>query len=298
MNSPVAIGGVGGSGTRVLAAMLQELDWSIGPELNHALDNGWFEHFFWNPSLRMHAERDDLIRRAKAFADASSAIDRPSAETRKTVRASIGSAMGARIRRHGRSRVQRAKDTGEVITRARNIAKGAHFDAAKQPGWGWKQPTTHLYLEELAEAIPNLRYVHLVRHGLDMAFSNNQAQLRSFSPWYGLPAVGQERGEELAVLSLAFWAKANQRAVDVGERLLGDRFLLLRFEDVCRDPASAVEKFCNLIGADPDAATRARLEAMPSEPSTAGRSAGAQLDRFDDGDLDALRRFGYEPIGS
>ena len=39
---PVAIGGVGGSGTRVIAEILIQLGFYIGSDLNSANDNLWF----------------------------------------------------------------------------------------------------------------------------------------------------------------------------------------------------------------------------------------------------------------
>ena len=38
----VAIGGVGGSGTRLIARMLGQLGWYLGDDLNESVDNLWF----------------------------------------------------------------------------------------------------------------------------------------------------------------------------------------------------------------------------------------------------------------
>ncbi len=45
-DSPVAIGGVGGSGTRVVAQLLMKLGFYIGSDLNKANDNLWFVLLF------------------------------------------------------------------------------------------------------------------------------------------------------------------------------------------------------------------------------------------------------------
>jgi hypothetical protein len=37
--------------------------------------------------------------------------------------------------------------------------------------WGWKEPNTHVVLDRLWAELPRLKYVHVRRHGLDMAFS-------------------------------------------------------------------------------------------------------------------------------
>src|SRR5580704_16555406 len=47
----VAIGGVGGSGTRVGAALLQMLGYYIGDDLNEPLDNLWFTLLFKRRSV-------------------------------------------------------------------------------------------------------------------------------------------------------------------------------------------------------------------------------------------------------
>jgi hypothetical protein len=44
--SPVIIGGVGGSGTRLIAQMLKELGFYLGSDLNSANDNLWFTLLF------------------------------------------------------------------------------------------------------------------------------------------------------------------------------------------------------------------------------------------------------------
>ena len=46
IQAPIAIGGVGGSGTRVIASILKEVGIYIGGDLNHANDNLWFTLLF------------------------------------------------------------------------------------------------------------------------------------------------------------------------------------------------------------------------------------------------------------
>ena len=47
-------------------------------------------------------------------------------------------------------------------------------------GWGWKIPGNFYILKQLAERYPNLKYIHSLRNGLDMAFSKNQNQLNNW----------------------------------------------------------------------------------------------------------------------
>ena len=49
LDGPVAIGGVGGSGTRVVAEVLKCLGFYLGSLLNSSLDNLWFTLLFKRP---------------------------------------------------------------------------------------------------------------------------------------------------------------------------------------------------------------------------------------------------------
>ena len=46
LDTPIGVGGVGGSGTRLIAAILQELGFYLGRDLNEPLDNLWFTLLF------------------------------------------------------------------------------------------------------------------------------------------------------------------------------------------------------------------------------------------------------------
>ena len=52
MRPPVAIGGVGGSGTRLIAEIVNRLGYYIGGDLNSAADNLWFTLLFKRVELR------------------------------------------------------------------------------------------------------------------------------------------------------------------------------------------------------------------------------------------------------
>ena len=66
-NSPIIIGGIGGSGTRVIAEILTLLDVYLGRALNKSLDNLWFTALFKrrdlfekNPEIRKGEIREGL----------------------------------------------------------------------------------------------------------------------------------------------------------------------------------------------------------------------------------------------
>jgi len=50
-NSPIIIGGFGGSGTRVIAEILKSCDYNIGIDINKANDDLSFTFFFKTPKI-------------------------------------------------------------------------------------------------------------------------------------------------------------------------------------------------------------------------------------------------------
>ncbi|MEZ5283921.1 MAG: hypothetical protein R2712_03745 [Vicinamibacterales bacterium] len=54
---------------------------------------------------------------------------------------------------------------------------------------GLKEPNTHVFLDRLAVVYPDMKCVHVVRNGLDMAFSASQNQLRLWGPRFLGPGL-------------------------------------------------------------------------------------------------------------
>jgi hypothetical protein len=119
--------------------------------------------------------------------------------------------------------------------------------AGKPPGQRWllKNPRSILMLEPLSNCLEGLFFVHVVRNGVEMAFSGNQRQ----AVLHGDRILGPE-GERLAhgpVRSLAVWEAVNR----MGERfarLQPDKYLRIRYEDFCLNPAQEMERLDRRVG--------------------------------------------------
>ncbi len=131
--------------------------------------------------------------------------------------------------------------------------------------WGWKEPRSIYYLPFLDAAMPTLRFLHFVRDGRDMAFSENQNQLVK----HGDAVLGQElRKAKTPVRSIAVWSRVNTAAADYGREQLGDRYLQVRFEDLCATPAETVRRISDFFGLQADVEAAA---AAVRPPDTLGR---------------------------
>lgn len=131
--------------------------------------------------------------------------------------------------------------------------------------WGWKRPEFIYVLPFLSRQLPTMTFLHVVRHGLDMALSSNQNDLKR----YGAAVLGWRYGHEpLPLRSLRLWMLGNLPAVEFGESTLGPRYLRVHYEALCLRPAETITALFNSLGlpADPRAAA-----ALVTDPGTLER---------------------------
>jgi hypothetical protein len=279
--SPVAIGGVGGSGTRVAASLVRMLGIYLGSDLNPALDNLWFTLLFKRPRWyeRGRVAGESVASLLAVFERAmTTGLADVADEADRTLIASAADDIESYPRPMGAGRAQAAS----LLASRALIPAGA--------AWGWKEPNTHIFLSDLADFFPRLKYLHVIRHGLDMAFSTNQAQVLN---WGHLLLPSGPSSDASPSRALKYWLAANERACALGDRLGADRFLLLRFESLCADPKQEIRRVAEFLGMDVSPARLERLAALPLAPVTSGRYRDQRLDVFDPQDVERVRRFGY-----
>jgi len=180
-----------------------------------------------------------------------------------------------------------------MVDELRALAARQWAGRAADGPWGWKEPRSIYLLPLLRDELRGLRFLHVVRDGRDMAYSDNQQQLVK----HGAAVLGDGPGEPLPLRSIALWREVNLRAADFGERELGPRYLRIRFEDLCADPGVVAADVLAFFGLDGDAEAIAREEVSP--PRSLGRwrdEDGAAVAELEAAAGDLLRRFGY-PVG-
>jgi hypothetical protein len=173
-------------------------------------------------------------------------------------------------------------ELGPLLERHRAPADGA--------AWGWKEPRSIFLVSFLARALPGLRLLHLVRDGRDLAFSKNQNQPRKHADAF----LGSESEKpDAPPRSIELWNAVNLKAADAGEAELGDRYLRIRFEDLCADPEPVIARVLGFLELEGDPAELAE-EVEP--PPTLGRWREADpelVQELEQNAAPALERFGY-----
>jgi len=287
LQGPIVTGALGGSGTRAIAQAFGELGVYMGGKLNPAHDNLWFTLLVKRPRW--------LPRRL--------AGKRPSPEIVEALRVLEAIMTGGNL---DRERIGMLADAaadmaawGHDDRKARKGAGAFRLPAsalnAKPPKsgwWGWKEPHSHIVLPELVSTFPDLRYVHVLRHPLDMAFSDNKTDLRLWAPSFGVTPPG-DGGIGDSNAQLRWWVRSAEMA-SANAAALGDRFTFVRFEELCSDPATTLRGVCDAFGLDASDEELGRAAAHVETPKSTGRWRQHPWQELDPELIVAAGRFGFD----
>jgi hypothetical protein len=287
LSGPVIIGGVGGSGTRVVAEIINLLGFYIGGDLNPAKDNLWFLMLFKRPRWFRRARHDKhkIFTGLRLLSKAMLHKTVPGwPELKFLIRAVLEiSIFGHNYKGDGRGLWP--------FVRAWNMVAGQPKMIMDQTRWGWKEPNSHIYLEYLAAFFGDIKYIHTIRHGLDMAFSDNQQQLYNWGPIFDLE-LPQSKFDEPAA-SLKFWIKSNRRVIESGQKLGDQKFLIVNFDQLCLSPESEIKKIVSFLNIEPHADDLEALIRIPQIPKSLGRYRAHDISQFDPADLNELENLGF-----
>jgi hypothetical protein len=174
------------------------------------------------------------------------------------------------------------------------------------PAFGWKDPRNTFTLPVWQRVFPNLRAIHIVRHGVDVAASlarRHAKALRAATGESVPPALTVIRDDVLGVLSsrrgwtlaeaLTMWEQYVEKAREESAAL-GERALEVRYEELLTQPERvipAIATFCRVPAPGQHAALLDGLEpgrafAFRRDPELVAFAVTAR---------EALARHGYAP---
>lgn len=267
---PIAIGGVGGSGTRMIAQLLIDAGIYMGADLNGANDNLW--------AVLLFNHRSVPALNASAFAERVSVFSR-----RMEGWVPAPAEPEARFVQSLSAQPHGQHSSAWLSERCRTFLDASR-KGPRTSRWGWKSPPTHMIADRLLETIPGLRYVHVRRSGLDMAFSENRNQLR----YWGRMQLGRAV-EEAPADALAFWCSVERKIEPLAERY-GERVVRVDFDRFCEDPMENARALCRACRVTVDEAVLRTFAAKVKMPTTVGRHCGQSLAGFDAHDLRFARK--------
>ncbi|MEZ5572066.1 MAG: sulfotransferase [Halioglobus sp.] len=165
-SSPIVIGGLGGSGTRLVTEIVQKEGVTFGGPKNDFLDNLWFSLLFVRRTILLKPI-EEVRRLVWLFTNAMRhSLPLPD-ELLPLIEEAALHDRGPSLRK-------------AVLDEARETLVNNMFPGNSEGLWGWKQPNSHILLPLLNQFFPKMKFIYVLRNGLDMAFSYNQNQLKYF----------------------------------------------------------------------------------------------------------------------
>ena len=126
-----------------------------------------------------------------------------------------------------------------------------------------------------------------MRHGVDMALSTNQNQLK----FWGEGLLGRKvvvaPGD-----SLRFWCATHRRLLAI-KKDMPERLLLLDFDKFCEDPGDGLHKLALFLEIDVAAPIKEQLLAKIKVPKSLGRYQKVDKALFAQEDLEFVREMGF-----
>lgn len=271
---PLAIGGIGGSGTRLIATIVAKLGFYLGPDLNSAEDNQSFSLFFkrqelWPPQDHQH----DIAQAWTAFENAMTWRHPWTASEQEYL--------------HSLAKLPRPNLPVDWLAwRVKVLIDQAPGEMP--PRWGWKEPNTHIVLPQLLELIPELKYIHVMRNGLDMAYSDNQEQLL----YWGKLMLGEAQLAINPANSFRYWCAAHRRLVEI-KKQREEQVYLLNYDQFCVEPRTGIDQLLGFLDINPSAQLRESLLSLITIPNSLGRHKQHRVDYVSAEDRLFLREMGY-----
>jgi hypothetical protein len=270
---PVVIGGVGGSGTRLITLLLTELGFFMGNDLNDSYDNLWFTLLFKRKEI-IAASDDDFTELVDIFLKGMTGSN---GFTRKQI--SLIKHLAADDRKkHSKKWLKKRVRT--------LLSKKAKLQPNTR--WGWKEPNAHIVVDRLLKYFRDMKYIHVTRNGLDMAHSSNQNQLE----FWGHYILG-ENYDNTPCSSLEYWCITHRRVLEIGKSM-GTNFLLLNYDNFCSNPESGAMELCAFLELDAARVSRASLLDLVHTPGSIGRFKQYGTNIFSAEDVAYVKKLGFD----
>ncbi|MFK8081748.1 MAG: sulfotransferase [Granulosicoccus sp.] len=252
----VAVGGLGGSGTRVISQILQEAGLRFCADQNAPLDTLAFTLFFNQDALSL--DRTEFAERARFFNKCRFACQLESGDE-------------ARLRYLAdQCRLQQSRQW--FHERVDAILMNQEIPCTGN--WGWKSPPTHFFTERFLECWQNFRFVMVVRNAYDMILSGNRIQQRFWAHHSGFVSPSSCTLDS----DFAFWCYVHRSMVDV-QRRFPERVIFISHDRLIAEPRVEVNRLLSFAFSEvekTDVSSEALYD-IPQRPDTKDRGKNIKI---------------------
>ena len=275
MKKIVAIGALGGSGTRVVAQIISDLGVDIGDNLNYPNDNLIFTALFRAPIWYKNTSQNDIRKRFVLFDKWMNRKRLTTAEKYLLLKSSLTNNATQRNYKYYYKLFFRKPKRNKMLN-----------------DWGWKEPNTQLYLDEINDFFPQVKYIHVLRNGLDMAFSKNRNQLKNWGFKYDIFIDKFDNQEQICIKQLDYWICSTKEVLRKRHKF-GDRFFLLNFTDFCLRPEKEINKLIQFLNININTIQKRKLIELVKLPKSFDRYKLKDISFFRDDQLQFVKEMGF-----
>lgn len=267
---PVIIGGAGGSGTRLIAALLEHAGFHMGYCHNSARDNLWFTLLFRHLSMQVSQEQ----------------FTRHYAILKKAM---FGQKLSKREIEYVKNIPSPLNIEKKFQHALPSLLAAGNRDVGVIDIWGWKEPNTHIFLPKLFYEEPELRYILVVRNGLDMAFSRNQNQARLWGP-----VLLNKPYHPTPTYHLSYWVAMHRRVFRIKNRMQGQLYCL-NYDQLCNRPDENIAALFSFLSLDFSLEQSTDIvSSIDAKPSSIGRFRNHDLTELEKSDVEFVDAMGFD----
>lgn len=205
-----------------------------------------------------------------------------------------------------RKKAKRAKSLGdrrECVRQFTNAIFSPEMQRSRAEVWCEKTPRNILYATDLQQLYPEMRFVHIVRDGRDVASSMVDRQFWPVAPSERFPETKEFNGHITVEKAAAYWETLLELADCILGKLPEENYIHVRFEDLMSQPEVEFSRILNFVGVDSSSEVIDEIldvsggPRLRSESAHIGRWRGQLTEEerasFDRIAGDMLERYGY-----
>jgi Sulfotransferase family len=289
MSNPyIVVGGVGGSGTRMIITILKELGLHIGNDLNEANDNLTFTLLFKHINT-LSMTNEEIHQHVKIIKKEINHSPLSSNEIDIVNQLSTKGRPG-----HDYQWIQERANHLKQLNQSIPIPRYHTKVKPLMDKWGWKEPNSHIIMKSLHELYPSMKFIMVVRNGLDMAYSTNQNQLRLWGPVF-LPKeyIKYDKYHHIVYtpkVSLKYWRLIHEKII-AESKIMKSNFLMINYDDMCLHPEKWLTILFDFLELNHDL-----IPLVSSFVHPLKQSKYSNLNEFDKSDIEFNRQLGFDVI--
>jgi hypothetical protein len=119
--------------------------------------------------------------------------------------------------------------------------------AAGARRWLEKTPRNIVYIEQLWQMFPDMRFIHMIRDGRDVAASMMRRQFWPIATIPGRPSTHDFTGEVTLELAAAYWREMLHLGRLAASRIPPENYLEVRLEDLVHSREAMLERICSFL---------------------------------------------------